>query len=93
MKKTWSGIARETIAAILSDYTEGGGDLIYLDASDRVLIKKRIDDAYPFGKRSNFPYQAWLKERHKVFIALGIPVRSVTHKPYEGDQLPLFSLD
>jgi hypothetical protein len=93
MKNTWSGYARKTIAAILSDYTEGGGDLIYLDASDRARIKKRIDDAYPFGERSNFPYQAWLIERRKAFIALGIPVRSTSIKPYEGDQLSLFSVE
>lgn len=93
MEKTWFEIARETIAAILSDYTEGGGDLIFMDASDLERIKKRIDDAYPFGERSRFPYKAWLIERRKVFIALGIPVRSFSRKPCEGDQLPLFRLE
>jgi hypothetical protein len=91
MAKTWSELAREAIAAILSDYTESGGDLIYLDADDRERIKKRIDDAYPFGERSNFPYKAWLIERRSAFIALGIPVRSTSKKPNETSQMDLFN--
>lgn len=91
MEKTWSGIARETIAAVLSDYTKGGGDLIYLDSNDRKLLKKAIDAAYPFFERRCFPYKAWLLERRKVFIALGIPLRSSSRKSPDTGQLNLFS--
>jgi hypothetical protein len=91
MKDTWSDLARETIAAVLSAYTAGGGDLIYLDSGSKTYLKKAIDAAYPFGERSKFPYKAWLIERRKVFLSLGIPVRYTARKPLEGNQLSLFS--
>jgi hypothetical protein len=90
-EKTWSEVARETIAAVLKKYTDDGGDLIYLTEDDRKSIKRSIDAAYPFGFRHCYPYKAWLKERRRVFIALGIPIASRRRKQEATAQLSLFS--
>lgn len=34
---------------------------------------KEIDDAYPFGLRSHYPYKAWLSARKKFFAQHGLP--------------------
>lgn len=36
-------------------------------------IVKAIDDAYPFGPRSHWPYKAWLKARKQFFDKHGLP--------------------
>jgi hypothetical protein len=91
MEETWSERARKTIGTVLKNYTDGGGDLVYLNSNDRKLLKKAIDDAYPFYERRCFPYKAWLLERRKVFIALDIPLRSSSRKSPDTGQLNLFS--
>lgn len=69
----WRLTARQIIQQILADNSPDEK----LSAS---AILKKIDDAYPFGKRANYPYQCWLSERRKALIQLGYssphPVRS-----------------
>lgn len=40
---------------------------------------KAVDSAYPFGPREHYPYKAWLEERTRARIILGIykPRKSV----------------
>jgi hypothetical protein len=90
-KMTWPERAAKAIAAVLKKYTDDGGDLVYLSEADRKLLKKQIDAAYPFYERRCYPYKAWLQERRRVFMALGIPIVSRRHNQPESNQLSLFS--
>lgn len=91
LEKTWAEVARETIATVLKAYTDGGGDLVYLTEADRLSLKKQIDAAYPFGFRHCYPYKAWIQERRRVFIALGIPIVSRRRQSEDTSQLSMFS--
>ena len=94
MESNWRNRAAIAIGEALGKFTEGGGDLIYLNSDDHEQVKKLIDDAYPFDQRLNHPYKVWLDERRKVFVALGIPVKQ-THSCHSDEfdcpQLSLFS--
>ncbi|WP_417070752.1 hypothetical protein [Niveibacterium terrae] len=46
-----------------------------MDGKTPDQIAKDIDAAYPFGKRSMWPYKAWLTARKEFFAKHGLPRR------------------
>lgn len=76
MTKSWREIADATIARVLDECKADGMDLLYLSPDQKQEIRKRIDSAYPFGQRKNFPYKAWLNARKAVLVSLNIPITS-----------------
>jgi hypothetical protein len=76
MTESWRDIANRTIGRVLDECKADGMDLLYLSPEQKKEIKKRIDAAYPFGQRTNFPYKAWLDARKAVFVSLNIPITS-----------------
>lgn len=56
-------------------------------------VLRRIDAAYPFGERRYYPYKAWLDERKKARIRLGLlegPPAPPPPEPSRVSELPLF---
>lgn len=35
-------------------------------------LRARVDAAYPYGQRANWPYKCWLKERGEAFCREGV---------------------
>ena len=85
---TWNEQANKAIGAVVDEFQADGGDILRLSDEDKETLKKRINEAYPFGERNNFPYKAWLNARRLAFISLGIPYKgrwkSGTDRPVEG---------
>ena len=85
---TWNKEATKAIGAVLDEFRANGGDVLRLTEDDKALLKKKIDESYPFGEKSHFPYKAWLNARRLTFISLGIPYKgrwkSGTDRPVEG---------
>jgi hypothetical protein len=57
-KPTWRARAEAVIAREIA----AGRALDLTDAQ----IRRRVDDAYPFGERRYWPYKAWLQARHRM---------------------------
>jgi hypothetical protein len=61
--------------------------------SEKDSFCRRVDAAYPFGSRKNYPYQVWLDERRQLLKFHGLVSdrprrsRSATNS---SDQLSLF---
>lgn len=69
----WSDAARRAIAQAH----------LTVPADATLTERKRIiDDAYPFGERSMWPYKAWLKARKAYLVKYGY-----------GPPLPLTALE
>ena len=85
---TWGEQANKAIGTVLDEFQANGGDILRLTDEDKATLKKKIDEAYPFGERNNFPYKAWLNARRLAFISLGISYKgrwkSGTDNPVEG---------
>lgn len=58
----WSFMAKTHTAAS----TEG---------KDGMAIAKAIDDGYPYGERSGWPYKAWRAARRDFFRKHNLPLR------------------
>jgi hypothetical protein len=58
------------------------------DGLDRANLIKRIDAAYPFGERKNYPYQAWLEvKRSLLFDGQPTPTKFHYQPPSEAAKL------
>jgi hypothetical protein len=60
---TWGEIATRVIAETVSNLPAN---------TDYKATKKAIEDAYPFGERSAWPYDAWCKAR-KEYLSRQFP--------------------
>ena len=82
-KKTWKQKSLEIIHEYFTDIKKE-----YPLMSDAEIVKMISQDYYPFGVRSNHPYQAWLKAVNEYKSALKIP----TKRAKENDAgCPLFN--
>lgn len=64
---TWADRARTAIYGAHKALPEG---------STLAERKRAIDAAYPFGRRANFPYKVWLRERKRYLKAYGYQSRA-----------------
>lgn len=71
----WSDIARATIGKVHQSLPEDA------TLADRV---KAVDEAYPFGPRSHWPYKAWLKARKAYLCRYGYKGAKPPPDPFEG---------
>ena len=82
-KKTWKQKSLEIINELFIDLKRD-----YPAMSDAEIVRMISQDYYPFGARSNYPYQAWLKAVNEYKGALKIP----TKRAKENDaDCPLFN--
>lgn len=56
----WKNRARATILEVMRQ--------ALVEGLDRETMIKRVDAAYPFGQRKNYPYQAWLEVRRGLLF-------------------------
>ena len=76
----WKNRARETIMAVMRQ--------ALADGLDRQAMIRRIDAAYPFGARKNYPYQAWLEtKRSLLFDGQPTPDGYHYHPPSEAAKM------
>lgn len=80
MAGTWRMRAREVISEVATHAREEG-------VTDEKEVIRRVDAAYPFGDRENYPYKVWLEERRNAIALLRgeIPTRP---KPRPRAQRP-----
>ena len=77
MKGTWRSVAAPIIRKVLLD-NEG---------QDEKVIRKALRDAYPFGRRTHYPYKVWIDEIRKQ---RGISSKRKTVAPNDKNQPELF---
>lgn len=91
MSESWRELANKAIGEVLSECRAEGMDLLRLTPAEKGVIKKHIDEAYPFGQRNNFPYKAWLDARKVVFLSLNIPAKPSKKTEGTTGQTSLFN--
>lgn len=69
----WTARARRVIDLAVQDWLEERGlrmaALVDLGEADRRALRRYVLARYPFGERSAWPYQVWLREVRDVLAA------------------------
>lgn len=62
----WRQAATETMFGVLMEQQA-------LGVTDKAIVAKAIDAAYPFGPREHWPYKQWLAARKSFFTLYQLP--------------------
>jgi hypothetical protein len=89
---TWREQARDVLFSVMRG--------AIADRVDRKELLRRINESYPFGPRSHYPYKVWREEvRNVLYDGQGTPVKdrgrqapSEARKLYADGQVDLFSV-
>lgn len=65
MTASWRDIARRHLATVTQNAIAAYGSPGDWGAVTKLMVKRTIDAAYPFGTRENHPYKIWLEERNR----------------------------
>lgn len=73
--ETWRDTAKRTIARVIQENPD----------ADYKTFKKKLKDAYPFGRREHFPYKVWCEQQKLTLDTLYPEKKRVDpNEPSEG---------
>lgn len=70
MSSYWRSRSRDACNAVREDW-----HALPIDERTEAQLTVMLRDAYPFGERANYPYEAWLIEQRFALAAEGYPSR------------------